>query len=765
MTVRSDYLRDALDVRRLIRAHRFDDTRLTQDIEVCYFFDASVLIDMATIDKLAHVTNLFNLCPPDRLDAFFKMRRIDEIGADATAVIVGAFETFNYLVSRRLPSQNPDVILQTEEHRFELSNYGAYLHQRIDDHIQKHLKSARDEDDAAAIESEETRSDPGKFEAKLEKQFGEVDDSELLKLFLDTAALDRLTRLQQMKLLLTENTATGLRLEPPPGDLQEALRRRIVAIRPHQQKNADRDAKSLAKLIALQRRWFDEKSKRRCIFVTNDHAVHRVYREFFFKGFAADQELNKIEPERLRYGNITDDWYILRDPAQYAAVLNTREIKALAAAGAEPQLDQRVLRDLGDATYAVLSASPIRVRDENGNEAQREYRENGAFEDNVDRDYSFGNVQASGKARARLYPSWRSAMLTSVAINSNTANLGDILDDMNKWVGKASTQKQLLRHIRAAADDALVTHAMFALDTVRALQSDRSQGAAPLRALVIRVSNKDYALDPEKRFSGKIDEFFGATIECLAHDAWAPAMFFARSARSKIEREGASADVKQEALYLFSLAARLGVTRARDLVDALAAIDEAVKLSEEADPAYGFRARSEQLSVQMTQWLHGVNANEAWWPTPFRLPGVQTTDLLKHIGSNFPVTAQERLQQELALLQGTRGGQWRSDVKRHLSVNLYIAQVLSCDPQKAAKLKDADAAVDEYLNGDQPLLLSTVRHVARYVINRNDKAAAELLRNDLAALRAISLEQPRQRANRTDRLLIEFLCKRYDIKV
>lgn len=764
MTVRSDYLRDALDVRRLIRAHRFDDTRLTQDIEVCYFFDASVLIDMATIDKLAHVTNLFNLCPPERLDAFFKMRKMDEIGADATAVIVGAFETFNYLVSRRLPSQNPDVILQTEEHRFEVGNYGAYLHQRIDDHIRKHLKAAGDEDEADAIESEETRADPGKFEARLEKQFGEVDDGELLKLFLDAAAMERLTRLQQMKLLLTENTATGLRLEPP-GDIQEAVRRRIVAIRPHQQKNADRDAKSLAKLIALQRRWFDEKSRRRCIFVTNDHAIHRVYREFFFKGFAADHDLGKIEAERLRCGDNPDDWYILRDPAQYAAVLNTREIKALADAGAEPQLDQRVLRDLGDATYAVLSASPIRVRDENGNEAQREYRENGAFEDNVDRDYSFGNVLASGNARARLYPNWRSAMLTSVAINSNTANLGDILDDMNRWVGKASTQKQLLKHIRAAADGALLTHAMFALETVREFRSDRTQSDAPLRALVIRVNTKNYTLDPDKLFTGRMDEFFGATTECLAHDAWAPAMFFARSARSKCEREGASADVMQEALYLFSLAARLGVTRARDLVEALAAIDKAVELSKDADVGYGFRARSEQLSVQMTQWLHGVNANEPWWPAPLRLPGVQLADFLKHIGADFPQTAQKRLKQELTLLQGTRGGQWRNDVKRHLSVNLYIAQVLSCDPQKVAKLKDADAAVDEYLNGDQPLLLSTVRHVARYVVNRNDKTAADLLRSDLAALRSISLEQPRQRANRTDRLLIEFLCKRYDIKV
>ena len=765
MTVRSDYLRDALDVRRLIRAHRFDDTRLTQDIEVCYFFDASVLIDMATIDKLAHVTNLFNLCPPDRLDAFFKMRRIDEIGADATAVIVGAFETFNYLVSRRLPSQNPDVIFQTEEHRSELSNWGFYLLQRIEDRARKHLESAGNEDDGGAIENEAAHADAGKFEAKLEKQFGDVDDSELLKLFHDAAAMERLTRLQQMKLLLTENTATGLRLEPPPGDIQEALRRRIVAIRPHQQKNADRDAKSLAKLIALQRQWFAEKSKRRCIFVTNDHAIHRVYRELFFKGFTADQDLGRIEAERLRFGDNPDDWYILRDPAQYAAVLNTREIKALADDGAAPQLDQRVLRDLGDATYAVLSASPIRVRDETGNEAQREYRENGAFEDNVDRDYSFGNVLASGKARARLYPNWRSAMLTSVAINSSTAKLGDILDDMNKWVGKASTQKQLLRHIRAAADGALLTHAMFALETVRAFRGDGIQGAAPLRALVIRVSSKDYTLDPTKPFTGRMDEFFGATTECLAHDAWAPAMFFARSARSKCEREGASADVMQEALYLFSLAARLGVTRARDLVDALAAIDKAVELSKDADPAYGFRARSEQLSVQMTQWLHGMNANAAWWPAPLRLPGVQLADFLKHVGEDFPETAQKRLKQELELLQSTRGGQWRNDVKRHLSVNLYIAQVLSCDPHKVAKLKDADAAVDEYLNGDQPLLLSTVRHVARYVVNRKDEAAAALLRNDLAALRAISLEQPRQRANRTDRLLIEFLCKRYDIRV
>ena len=85
---------------------------------------------------------------------------------------------------------------------------------------------------------------------------------------------------------------------------------------------------------------------------------------------------------------------------------------------------------------------------------------------------------------------------------------------------------------------------------------------------------------------------------------------------------------------------------------------------------------------------------------------------------------------------------------------------MSCDPQKVAKLKEADAAVDEYLDGEQPLLLSTVRHVARYVVNRKDTSAAELLRKDLTALRSISLEQPRQPANRTDRLLIEYLCKR-----
>lgn len=764
MTTRSDYLRDALDVRRLIRAHKFDDARLTQDIEVCYFFDASVLIDMVTIDKLAHVTNLFNLCPPERLDAFFKMRMTEEIGADATAVIVGAFETFNYLASGKLPSQKPNVILQTEEHRFELGNYGAYLLQRIDDHVKKHQKPSDGDDEADDVGGEDlARTDANKFEAKLEKQFGDIDDHELLKLFPDAAAMERLKRLQTMQVLLTENTAIGVRLEPAR-EIQEALRRRIVAIRPHQQKNADRDAKSLAKLIALQRLWFHEKSKRRCIFVTNDHAIHRVYREFFFKGFPADQDLGKIDAERLRCGDNPDDWYILRDPAQYAAVLNTRELKALA--GAEPPLDQKVLVTLGDATYAVLSAHPIRVRDENGNEAQREYVENGAFEDNVDRDYSFGNVGASRAARARLYPNWRSAMLTSVAINSAAAKLDDILDDMNKWVGKATTQKQLLNHIRAAADGALLTHAMFALETVREFRSDRTPGGgAPLRALVIRVNNKSYTLDPDKPFAGRMDEFFGATTECLAHDAWAPAMFFARSARSKCERENASAEVMQEALYLFSLAARLGVTRARDLIDALAAIDKAVELSADADPGYGFRARSEQLSVQMTQWLHGINARETWWPTPLRLPGVQLADFLKQIGENFPETAKERMRNELALLQSTRGGQWRNDVKRHLSVNLYIAQVLSCDPQKVAKLKEADAAVDEYLDGEQPLLLSTVRHVARYVVNRKDTSAAELLRKDLTALRSISLEQPRQPANRTDRLLIEYLCKRYDINV
>lgn len=759
------YIKHAIDMRRLIRANEYD-SRIRKDKEVHHFCDANVIIELGTMINLAHATNLFAITPAERLNKFFDFQLDEELGPEATAIVVGAFETAAFIASGRLRSQATPRLHLTEEHRDEFFLYLA--------HLRKEVQQAKRTIDETYEENAETialtrSKDPIKIIREL---FTKVKDRELLGLLSNAGVLDRLSKLARSGRLMTENVAQGEALRPDD-ELAHYFTEKIAAYSPKNENSAKRDGASLAKLIALQEKWRAAGSAQRCVLITRDSAIHSVYRAYYFA-------------TPLGQSDDADDWYLLREPAQYAPVLNMRDLRgpkrmAPTTSFANKQVFQ-VFQNLGDSALGVLSAQRVLVRDEaapTSTEPNRpmaeQYREHGAFLDNV-RSYASllppRSTMEARKAADDLRDLWRDATLASVAVKADAADAGDALAGLTSWIKEPRNLKDLLATVEEVTTRAAHDNAAFALQTVRESHG-KPNAELGKRALVVLI-RKEKPFDPNDEFEGTFEDYRRATIECLDYDAWMSALFFATRCRHIGRRESVSAQRELDAHYLFSISCRLALSRMSDLDEALAACRKSLPLARaETSPGYSLRARSELYAVQITQWLYMRTAEESW-AAPIRPAHLERTKFFRDHGPPNPANDLQEirriraaLERDAVLIQHQQATFWREAVERQVQLNLFLARWLCCIAEHGASkchedVEEALAELNDYLfNGanDPPIFINALRNLAHHVVMPTPETLAifnadleRLRRAPDGALPAIS----------TDRLMVEYLFRAVD---
>ncbi|WP_135212668.1 hypothetical protein [Vitreimonas flagellata] len=749
----SVYVRHTVLMRRLVRANEFDGRR-KKKAEIFYFCDANVLIELGTIMNLAHATNLFGVARPETLDDFFDYKLENELGPEATGVIVGAFETASYIASGRLPGQARNFLFVTQEHYDEFTTFRNYLQSQI-------KESTRETQVAYGSENAEINFSPSGSPIQIVKELlTQIDDKALLGLMRDTSVLHRLTKIVRSGRIMTENVVTGAALDYDE-DLATTLYRAIAETRTKSDTNAKRDGVSLAKLTALNEKWRVEGSQRRCVLLTRDAAMHSVYRSQYFSS-------------PLGQTGDADDWYLLREPAQYAPVLNIRDLRGAERAGPSPGATARQsFENLGAAALGVLSALRVLTYDSGANnQVVEEYHEEGAFLDNV-RSTEMLMVSRTPENQANieaLTSQWREATLASVAMKANIADIPEIVRDLTSWLKQPRNLQNLLRDVESVTDQAAHDHAAFALHTVREANSTRH--AVHQRSSIILFREEERQIELAWDFKGAFEDYRRAAIECLERDAWMAAVFFARRGRRLcVDAEGRTSLVdKLESEYLVSVSCRLALRRMADLDEALTACKKALSgATRHALADHALRARSEMISVQMTQWIY-AHTFGAPWAISIRPPHLDRARFfLEHKKENEVGDLKKLvgvLERELVGARQHPNVFLRTQVERQLSFNLFIARWLLCAveadgrPISHEQIENAYVALTAHLsrvaNGNLPLLILALRDLALFLIEDDDDRLM-LFRGHLAELRRPPDSKLPSVA--TDRLAVEYLLR------